>query len=108
MTTWRSRLGLATLSDLFSRSRADILAYLQDAGVVRDPETVPDVTWHDPADGLATVRGLLDSLRTDPTPVPDAAKVIADLEAIERSLSLAADAGVRFHLGRKLSLPERE
>jgi hypothetical protein len=102
------RLKLSPLSGFFSRSRADILAYLQDAGVERDPESVPDEQWFDPADGLATVRGLLDSLREDPTSVPDPVKIIADLEQIESALVGAAESGVRFHLGRQLAQPERE
>ena len=102
------RLNLTPLSAFFSRSREDILAYLRDAGVERDPETVPDEKWSDPGEGLATVRGVLDALRADPSDVPEPAKIIADLEEIERALTVAAEAGVRFHLGRELPKHERE
>ena len=102
------RLGLTPLSDFFSRSRADILAYLRDAGVERDPETIPDEEWFEAAEGLATVQGLLAHLRDEPASVPEPGKVVADLEVVERALRAAVETGMRFHLGRALSLPERE
>jgi hypothetical protein len=76
--------------------------------VSMDPEEVRDLLdglpeglteqWFEPAEGLKTVRGLLHSLRQDPSGVRNAREVCADLEATEQVLAAALSQGVRFHL----------
>lgn len=101
-------LGLTPLSAFFSRNPQDIIRYMQDLGVEPDPAMLPDEEWFDPSEGLVTVRGLLVQLRADVGDIPEPARVISDLEMIEKALLIAVDRGVRFHLGRALHLPERE
>ncbi len=100
------RLGLTPLSGFFSRDPQSILRYMRDLGVEAHPASLPEEEWFDPADGLNTVRGLLVQLRIDASDVPEPARVIADLEVVERALVVAADQGVRFHLGRELHRPD--
>lgn len=100
------RLDLPPLSSFFSRSPHDIAAYLRNQGVEPDLDALPDEEWYEPTEGLTTVRGLLAALADDPTAAPESHKIIADLEVIERALTVAAEQDVRFHLGREL--PQHE
>jgi hypothetical protein len=59
---------------------------------------IPAEQWFEPAEGLMTVRGLLNHLRADPSGVRNIERVISDLEATEQVLVAAADQGVCFHL----------
>jgi len=101
------RLELPALSGFFCPERSEILAYLRDQGVTRDEDGLPDEEWFEAADGLVTVRGLLARLRLDPSGVPQAQKIIADLEVVERALVAAKAHGIRFHLSRKLPTGQR-
>jgi hypothetical protein len=101
------RLGLAPLSAFFSRDPQEIMRYMRDMGVEPDPANLPEEEWFEPTDGLNTVRGLLEQLRMDCGNLPEASRIIADLEMIEQSLLPALERGVRFHLGRQLEVPER-
>src|SRR5262245_12771877 len=87
------RLGLDPLSGFFSPLPDEVAAYLRRQGV--DPDTVelPDEEWHDPADGLRTVRGLIDHMTSQPHEVPQPEKVRADLEVVARDLESAERSG---------------
>ena len=102
------RLGVSPLSGFFSRDPRAIVDYLRQQGVEPDMDALPDEEWYEPAEGLATVRGLLAHLRIEPDDVPEPVRIIADLEEIERALAAAAESGVRFHLGRELPIHEPE
>lgn len=99
-------LDLAPLSSFFSRDPQAIAKYMRELGVEPDMDALPDEEWHHPVEGLITVCGLLECLRSDPKRVPEPEKIIADLEGVEHALNEAATQGIRFHLGRELSMPE--
>lgn len=96
------QLELIALSRFFSRSPADVAEYLRNQGFERNIDELPEEEWFDPADGLHTVRGLLEHLRLTPSAAPQSDKIIADLEEIERALIVAEAGAVPFHLGREL------
>lgn len=96
------QLDLPRLSAFFCPERSELVAYLREQGVTPGEVDLPSEDWFDAATGLETVRGLLDRLRADPGEMPQVAKIIADLEELERVLAPAAEGGVRFHLSRKL------
>ncbi len=96
------QLELAALSRFFSRSPADVAEYLRSQGFERNVDELPEEEWFDPADGLRTIRGLLEHLRVTPSAAPQSDKIIADLEEIERTLIVAEAGAVPFHLGREL------
>jgi hypothetical protein len=96
------RLELIAPSRFFSRSPGDIAEYLRSQGFERSLDELPEEEWFDPADGLRSVRGILEELRISPSAAPEPNRIIADLEEIERALVLAEAQGIRFHLGREL------
>lgn len=96
------QLELIAPSRFFSRSPGDIAEYLRSQGFERSLDELPEEEWFDPADGLRSIRGLLEALRSTPAAAPEPQRIIADLEEIERALVLAEEQGVRFHLGREL------
>jgi hypothetical protein len=100
------RLQVPSLSGFFSRSPYDIAEYLRGQGVEPNFDHLPDEEWFDAAEGLRTVRAIIEELRTFPAAVPAPEKVVADLEDVERALILAESKGLRFHLGRTLDKRE--
>lgn len=90
--------GLTPLGDFLSIAPEEAMAFLEGEGVAPEGLELPAEQWFDPADGLRTVRGLLDQLRHAPPDVPRLAGVLDDLEATERVLLAAEQHGVRFHL----------
>jgi hypothetical protein len=95
-------LGVPSLSGFFRPDRAAVAAFLLSQGVEPDEDALPDEDWFEAYEGLLTVRGLLERLREDADAVPQGAKVIADLEEIERVLVPAEIAGIHFRLTRAL------
>src|SRR5690242_10573970 len=71
-------------------------------GLRRAGTTRIEEQWFSPADGLRTVRALLEHLDENPRSFKgdevDPAAIEEDLEAIEQIISAAQKAGVRFHL----------
>ena len=57
----------------------------------------PETHWHDPAEGLATVRAVLGHMRDRPGSIRGAENR-AELQAFEQALSAALAHGVRFHI----------
>jgi hypothetical protein len=56
------------------------------------------VVWHQPAEGISTVEGLLAALETEPSPVADRENVRRDLTRMAHALRRAADREIRFSL----------
>ena len=54
------------------------------------------VQWHDPADGLATVTGLIIAMESQPAGWKEAAAILADLRRILEALTAARQTGARF------------
>lgn len=93
-----SENGLLPLEAFMSADPDEAAEFLEDHGGASDFD-IPDEQWFDPADGLATVRGLLKLIRGDPSlmegyPIAD---VTEDLESAARVLALADERKVRFH-----------
>jgi hypothetical protein len=100
------RLALPPLSGFFSTDPESVGNYLAEQGLDPASFDLPEEEWFDAADGLATVQGLIAALRTDGGEIPQAERVLADLEIVEQNLSVAALHNVRFHLARHLTAPE--
>jgi hypothetical protein len=92
------QLGLRRLTEFVSVDPSAVGAFLQQQGLDPDDYPIPEEEWFAPADGLATVEGLLVHLRANPDAVLDAHRIVRDLSAIGQILSAAATAGVEFHL----------
>jgi hypothetical protein len=73
------------------RQVGDDLAALREQGL-------PPEQWYPPADGLRTVRGLAEHVRSNPDEFERADDLLADLADVERYLLAAEGGGVRFHL----------
>jgi hypothetical protein len=54
------------------------------------------VAWHDPQQGLETVTGLLQKIRSQPETVADAEALVAELEKIATALQKAEERGISF------------
>lgn len=91
-------LGLTPLSDFLSVS-SDEWESLTGEELPDDvKESMPPEAWFAPADGLATVRGMLAALEQDPEASETYAQVIEDLRDVESVLVVAEAHVVRFHL----------
>jgi len=94
-------IGVTPLTAFLSMDQDTLLGYM-DLSREDAPQEVlnrlPAEEWFDPADGLATVHALAPYLKANPTVVPNADWVIADLMEIERLLTAARDRGIRWHL----------
>ena len=93
---------VSTLLEFFSMSRDQIIAELLN-GDPDDPSTYDESNmtpehWHDPAEGLKTIRVLLDFVKANANQFADADCVREDLEAFEKALRWAEMNGVRWHL----------
>lgn len=97
-------LGLTPLSKLVSVRPAAVGAYLQQQGLDPEDFPVPDEEWFEAAEGLSTVRGLLEHLQKQPQAVPNALRVVQDLKGIEKALIVAEREKVSFHLASDLPL----
>jgi hypothetical protein len=86
-----AELGLTPPSAFLSQSAAEASAMAEELQL--GLEALPPERWFAAEGGFTAVRGILERLRES----GDALRVIADLEAMERVLRAAKDAGVRFH-----------
>jgi len=92
------RLKVPGLTEFLSVDPAAMGQYLRQQGLDPDSFPIPDEEWFEPAEGLATVRGLLAHLRADAGAVLDSFRIVRDLAAIEQILTLAAQEQIHFHL----------
>jgi hypothetical protein len=98
------QLRVRPLRSLLCTDRKEALDFLEDIGVDPDEITLPEEEWYPPSEGRKTVRRLLDHLGRAPENVPNADRVVADLEAIDRVLAAAEEQQVRFHFALDLPL----
>ena len=96
------RLGLTPLLAFLATNPAELGWFLQREGLDPEDYPLPEEEWFDPANGLATVRGLLADLRRDPRGINWAEQVVRDLEALAVILDAAAREQVPFHLSTGL------
>src|SRR6516165_3626954 len=69
------RLDLRPLSRFFSTNPESVSAYLAEQGLNPADFDLPDEEWHDAAEGLETVRGLLVAIRAEPESIPKSDKI---------------------------------
>jgi hypothetical protein len=91
--------GLLAIQEFMSVDPEEAGAFLEDSEIALDDVKIPEEQWFDPADGLKTIRGLLDFLRDNPTALSKVplSHLQDDLLAAEKVLSVALKHGVRFH-----------
>jgi len=90
------RLGMASLMSFYSESNEEAFGKIGEPvppGMQDDP-----IQWSEPAEGLRTVVGLIEYLRTHAGELPDTARIQEDLEDFRKVLIKAQEHGTRFRL----------
>jgi hypothetical protein len=95
-------LDVAPLTGFVSAVPERVAEYLREQGLDPDKFPVAEEDWFSAAEGLATVRGLIEHIRAMPKAVTDPVRLVRDLEAVQGVLGLAAAQDVRFHLASEL------
>lgn len=93
---WAQTMRLTPLMEMVS-SPPDEIAELMDVDVEDLPEPLAAEQWFATADGLKTIRAMIDYLQQQTTAVKAAGDVLTDLQDIEAVLMAAEQAQVRFH-----------
>jgi hypothetical protein len=94
------RLGVPPLLDFFSADENSMALLLEEgAGDPAWAQTLPPPQWFSPADGLVTVRALLDYLQQNPMALgSDTHAVISELDEYEIVLRKTATRDLRWQL----------
>jgi hypothetical protein len=94
------RLHVAPLLEFFSADENSLALLLDQGDVAPDwPQPLPQPQWYDPADGLRTVRALMDFLGHTPVALgSETQPVLAELHEYERVLRKTAHYGLRWHV----------
>jgi hypothetical protein len=94
------RLGVRPLIEFFSADENSMSLLIEEGA--GNPELVrrlPPPQWYSPADGLATVRALVNALEADPQQLgTEGPQVVIELQEYARVLDRAERAGHRWHL----------
>ena len=94
------RLGVKPLIEFFSADENSMSLLIEEGA--GNPELVrrlPPPQWYSPADGLATVRALINALEADPQQLgTEGPQVLSELQEYARVLERADRAGHRWHL----------
>jgi hypothetical protein len=94
------RLGVKPLIEFFSADENSMSQLIEEGA--GNPELVrrlPPPQWYSPADGLATIRALINTMEADPQQLgTEGPQVLAELQEYARVLDKAARAGHRWHL----------
>lgn len=93
---WAKTKGLTPAMEMVS-SPPDEVADLMDVDVDDLPDHLAAEQWFAAADGLKTIRAMIEHLQQHPMTVKAADDVLADLQDIEAVLVTAEQAQVRFH-----------
>lgn len=94
------RIGVRPLIDFFSADENSMSLLIEEgAGNADLLEKLPPPQWFGGADGLATVRPLLQALRDDPSQLGSEGEYLREeLQDYEVVLQKTADRGLRWHL----------
>lgn len=91
------QLDVRPLADFFSQSEEDMAAFMDSDEMELDDEVdVPEEQWFDAAEGLNTIRSMIDYFAEHPQEAE--AAVVADLKAFEKVLAQADERHIRWHL----------
>lgn len=94
------QLGVRPLMEFFSIDPEEAADFLGEHGA-SDEEVVSGLSpsqWFAAQEGIDTVRGLLDHLRSNRSSVANSEEVIRDLEEFERVLAMAEQEHTKWHL----------
>lgn len=85
------------LTSLLSESRAALEAQLRDQGFDPSKMRLPPEQWYPAAEGLKSVRGLIDHVTAKLNNFKQPNAILKELKAAEALLVAAEKAGVKFH-----------
>ena len=91
------RKGAAALTALTSESQAALIAQLKEEGFDPTKMRLPPERWFDPAEGLKTVRALVEFVTANLNDFKQPSPILKDLKAAEALLAAAEGTGVKFH-----------
>ena len=89
--------GVTALTSLLSESQASLIAQLVDDGFDPTKMRLPPERWFAAADGLKSVRGLIEHVTANLNDFKQPNPILRDLKAAEALLLAADSAGVKFH-----------
>ena len=94
------RLHVAPLLEFFSADENSMALLLDQGDEPLDlPQSLPQPQWYDPADGLVTVRALMETLSLKPATLgSETQPVLVELGEYERVLRKTAQRGLRWHV----------
>jgi hypothetical protein len=93
---WAQTIGLTPLMEMVS-SPPEEIAELMDVDLEDLPKHLVAEQWFAAADGLRTIRGMIEHLRLQSAAIKASGDVLTDLQDIETVLMAAELAQVRFH-----------
>ncbi|HEY2589576.1 MAG TPA: hypothetical protein VGI81_27770 [Tepidisphaeraceae bacterium] len=85
------------ITSLLSESPAALIEQMKEAGMDPAKMRIPPEQWYPAADGLQTVRALLEHIPANMKDFKQPNPILRDLKAAEALLAAADTAGVRFH-----------
>jgi hypothetical protein len=97
------RCGVTQPSALLSESQASLKAQLEAEGFDPAKMRLPPEQWYPAADGLKTVRRLIEFAGANLNDFKQPNAILRDLKAAEALLAAADAAGVRFHFTKTSS-----
>lgn len=88
---------VTALTSLLSESQAALAEQMREQGFDPSKMRLPPENWFAAADGLKTVRGLIEHVGANLNNFKQPNPILRDLKAAEALLAAAEKAGVRFH-----------
>jgi hypothetical protein len=88
---------VTVLTSLLSESQAALIAQMQSEGFDPSKMRLPPEQWFSAADGLKTVRALIEQVSANLNDFKQPNPILRDLQSAETLLVAADAAGVRFH-----------
>src|SRR3954447_16352000 len=88
---------VAQITSMLSENPAALMAEMEAQGFDPTKMRIPPEQWFPAADGLATVRGLIEHVSANLNNFKQPNPILRDLRAAEALLAAAEAAGVRFH-----------
>jgi glycine/D-amino acid oxidase-like deaminating enzyme len=97
LDTAARRCGVTAITSLLSESQAALIEQMKAEGFDPGKMRLPPEQWFDPAEGLKTVRGLIEHITANLNDFKQPNAILRDLKAAETLLLEAQSKGVRFH-----------
>ena len=88
---------VAQITSMLSENPAALIAEMQAQGFDPSKMRVPPEQWFPPAEGLRTVRALIEHVNANLNDFKQPNPILRDLRAVEALLAAAEAAGVSFH-----------